>query len=242
MSLDKDFILNTIKNLGQKYGTNNVFNDIVICCAYSFANCIDFKEKRENEYIRIINKYSEEERKLFPKVVAALINEYEKTEEPIDILGDIYEKLNLIKKGQAQFFTPLNISKMMADIIINGDSNIKDNKDKNYISISDPTCGSGRNIYTAYSKLLHDGIKNNDIYLEGADIDLVCCCMTYIQLSLMGANAVVYHQNSLTMDVYDTFYTISYYLNKDLQSKLFKDKENKMKESENNKEEELQND
>ena len=52
----------------------------------------------------------------------------------------------------------------------------------------------------------------------------------------------IYHQNSLTMDVYDTFYTISYYLNKDLQSKLFKDKENKMKESENNKEEELQND
>lgn len=49
--------------------------------------------------------------------------------------------------------------------------------------------------------------------------------MTYIQLSLMGANAIVNHQDTLTMDKYDTFYTISYLMNKELQEKLSKEKE-----------------
>jgi len=44
--------------------------------------------------------------------------------------------------------------------------------------------------------------------------------MTYIQLSLMGANAIVNHQDSLTMNRYDTFYTVSYAMNKELQEKI----------------------
>ena len=49
---------------------------------------------------------------------------------------------------------------------------------------------------------------------------MTCCCMTYIQLSLMGANAIVHHQDSLTMNTYDTFYTVSYVMNKELREKV----------------------
>ena len=44
---DKNFILNSIKKLGQKYGMDEVFKDVVICCAYALANNADFNEKRE---------------------------------------------------------------------------------------------------------------------------------------------------------------------------------------------------
>ena len=86
-------------------------------------------------------------------------------------------------------------------------------------------CGSGRTLYASYKELLGMGIDNNKILMIGDDLDLTCCCMTYVQLSLMGANAIVRHQNSLTNDKYDTFYTIAYAMNKELQEKLFKDKE-----------------
>ena len=38
----------------------------------------------------------------------------------------------------------------------------------------------------------------------------------------MDASAVVHHQNTLTLNVYDTFYTPGYLLNKDLQDKIAK--------------------
>lgn len=125
MNYDKQFILNSIKTLSRRYGTHEAFRDVVICCAYSFANAVDFKEERENEYLRIINKYSDEERELFPQILTSLVEEYEKAKEPIDILGDIYENLELTKKGSAQFFTPLEVCKVMAKITINKEENEK---------------------------------------------------------------------------------------------------------------------
>ena len=225
MNYDKQFILNSIKTLSRRYGTHEAFRDVVICCAYSFANAVDFKEERENEYLRIINKYSDEERELFPQILTSLVEEYEKAKEPIDILGDIYENLELTKKGSAQFFTPLEVCKVMAKITIDKEESKKKIDEKGYINVSDPTCGSGRNLYAAYSELLDNGIDSNKILIQGDDIDLICCCMTYIQLSLMGANAIINHQDTLSMDRYDTFYTISYLMNKKLQEKLSKEKQ-----------------
>lgn len=210
MNYDKKFISDSIKTLGRRYGNHESFRDVVACCAYSFANSVDFKEDREEEYLRIINKYSKEEQNLFPQILTALVNEYEKAEEPIDVLGDIYEDLELIKKGTAQFFTPIEVCKVMAKVTIDKNQSEKSIKDKGYINVSDPACGSGRNLYAAYSELLDNGVDSNKILLVGDDIDLTCCCMTYIQLSLMGTNAIVNHQNTLTMEKYDTFYTVCY--------------------------------
>lgn len=222
---DKHFILNSIQSLGERYGTHEAFSDVVICCAFALANRVDFQETREKEYIRIINKYSSKEQELFPKILVSLVNEYSKSEEPIDILGNIYEELNLIKKGHAQFFTPLEVCKVMAKITINKDENQKALDRQGYISVSDPACGSGRNIYATYNELLENNVESNKILLIADDIDLTCCCITYIQLSLMRANAIVHHQNTLTMDLYETFYTIDYANNKELQENLKKEKE-----------------
>ena len=220
MNYDKKFILDSIRKLGAKYGTHEAFKDVVICIAYSFANATYFKEEREKEYLRIINKYSKEEQQLFSQILTALVNEYTKSTEPIDILGDIYENLNLIKKDSSQFFTPLEICDLIARVTTTKDDTENTIKEKGYIVISDPTCGSGRILYAAYNELLDKKVPNNKILLQGDDLDLTCCCMTYIQLSLMGANAIIYHQNTLTMDRYDTFYTISFFMNKELQEKM----------------------
>lgn len=220
MNYDKKFISDSIRKLGAKYGTHEAFKDVVICIAYSFANATYFKEEREKEYLRIINKYSKEEQQLFPQILTALVNEYTKSTEPIDILGDIYENLNLIKKDSSQFFTPLEICDLIARVTTTKDDTENTIKEKGYIVISDPACGSGRILYAAYNELLDKKVPNNKILLQSDDLDLTCCCMTYIQLSLMGANAVIHHQNTLTMDRYDTFYTVSFFMNKELQEKM----------------------
>lgn len=225
---DKNFILNSIKKLGQKYGMDEVFKDAVICCAYALANNADFNEKRENEYLRIINKYLDNEKEEFPKILASLFNEYNTTSEPIDILGDVYIDLGMLKKEVSQFFTPLPVCNLMAKITIDQEDKTQELNNKGYISILDPTCGSGRLLYASYNELLNRKVDNNKIILVGDDIDLTCCCITYIQLSLLGANAIVHHQNSLTNDIYDTFYTATYALNKELQQKIIENEKGEL--------------
>lgn len=225
---DKNFILNSIKKLGQKYGMDEVFKDVVICCAYALANNADFNEKRENEYLRIINKYLDNEKEEFPKILASLFNEYNTTSEPIDILGDVYIDLGLFKKEVSQFFTPLPVCNLMAKITIDQEDKTQELNNKGYISVLDPTCGSGRLLYASYNELLNRKVDNNKIILVGDDIDLTCCCITYIQLSLLGANAIVHHQNSLTNDIYDTFYTATYVLNKELQQRIIENEKGEL--------------
>lgn len=218
--LDKDFIINSFKKLGTKYGMSEVFEDVVKYCAYSLANQVEMNDDREEEFMRIAKKYDDEAKDLFPKILASLVLEYRKAEESIDILGDIYEELGLVKKGVAQFFTPIEVCKVMAKVTINKEKTEKHIKEKGYVDVLDPACGSGRNLYATYNELIDNGIDKDDILLVGDDLDLTCCCMTYIQLSLMGTSAIVHHQDSLKNDVYDTFYTTGYLLNKNLQNKI----------------------
>ena len=45
------------------------------------------------------------------------------------------------------------------------------------------------------------------------DVDLMCVYMSYIQLNLIGAAAVIHQENTLTMKRFDTFYTLAYVAN-----------------------------
>lgn len=229
---DKKFILDSIKLLGQRHGLSEAFRDVVVCGAYSFANAIDFKEEREKEYLKTINSYLPEEIELFPLIITALVFEYEKASSPVDILGDIYEELGLIKKGREQFFTPLPVCETMAKITADKGKAEEFIKEKGYMCVSDPTCGSGRNLYAVYKELLDNGIDSNRLLIMGDDIDLTCCCMTYLQLSLMGASTIINHQDTIYLEKYDVFYTIGYALNKELQELSYQNETKKGSEDE----------
>ncbi len=74
--------------------------------------------------------------------------------------------------------------------------------------MSEPACGSGRLVYSLL-KFMHDNNINfhKNVYIEATDVSNLCAYMTYIQLSLYGANAKVICGNTLTNEVYETFYT-----------------------------------
>ena len=110
MTLDKNYIKDTLKKLGQKYGVRETFEDFVYCCAYSLSNLTNFNDSREKEYLNISKKYEKEDFNSFASMLSALILELNK-DDCEDILGNVFEELGLHDKGRGQFFTPLLISK-----------------------------------------------------------------------------------------------------------------------------------
>lgn len=219
---NKEKIKRVIKEIGNKYGTQKVFSDFVICASYAFANAANYNQDREDRFNNIIKEYDINIKDIFAKMLANLYESYA-NEECIDVLGEIYEELNLSNKTNGQFFTPMHICKLMSDITLDQKSIENDIKNKGYFTISDPACGSGRLLYSSFETLKKNKIPNNQLLIIGDDVDLLCCCMTYVGLTLMGANAIINHKDTLLNKTYDTFYTINYVANKELQNKIITD-------------------
>lgn len=219
MELDKNYIKNNIVSLGRKYDTRQVFEDFVICCAYSLANAANYNQDRENEYLRIAKKYDKEEFNSFAKMFAALQIELGKDDFD-DVLGNLYEELGLSSKHLGQFFTPIHISDLMAKLTFNADDTKKEIEENGYTTMSDPCCGSGRMLLSYLKTCRENDINMDKVYFEGADLSKLCSCMTYVNLSLLGASAIVYNQDTLLLDVYDSFITPALIFNKNLTDRL----------------------
>ncbi len=204
---DRNYIVSKLKQLSHKHNIANVFSDFLSMGTYCISNAVSFNQAIENQYLNIINKYEKDEQELFPKMFASLINSLN-PEEFNDVLGTIFEELELQNKFKGQFFTPKHICDLMSKITLNKDEVIKAIDTRGYFSMQEPACGSGRMIYSLLEFMYDNDINfQRNVYIEATDVSSLCAYMTYIQLSLYGANAKVMYGNSLTNEVYEVFYT-----------------------------------
>lgn len=69
------------------------------------------------------------------------------------------------------------------------------------------TCGSGAMVLGLVKCLQNRGYEKlgGKLYIEATDIDELCVCMTYTQLSLLGLSVRVVHGNSLSGEIFSTW-------------------------------------
>jgi hypothetical protein len=201
-------MIHLIEKLGQRHGNYNVFFHFVELAALSLANLNETVEtvysEREAQYKEIIKRYSREEIGVFPELLAILtvsLREY-----PDDILGGIFHAMRLENHWKGQFFTPMNICTMMAEMII---GNAKAELEKTgRITIYEPACGSGAMLIGAVRSLLRQEIEyQTQVYMEATDVDIRCVYMAYVQLGILGIAARVIHGNTITMETFSVWKT-----------------------------------
>lgn len=226
---NKKNILKLLNELSEKSNLYQTFSDVVICCAYAIANKVYYNQEREDSFLKIIKKYGDEGYDKIAKILSYLANEYS-SENANDILGELFEELSLSSKSLGQFFTPQHVCDLMSSVTIKKDEVLNSIEKNGYFSVADEACGSGRLLYSSYNHLLNQKVNSDKILICGADIDLMCCCMSYIRLSLVGAAAFIKHQNTLSYEIYDVFYTPSLATNIELLDEIINDltKDSKM--------------
>ena len=76
-----------------------------------------------------------------------------------------------------------------------------------YCRVAEPTCGSGAMVLGLVKCLQNRGYEKlgGKLYIEATDIDELCVCMTYTQLSLLGLSVRVIHGNSLSGEIFSTW-------------------------------------
>ena len=193
-------IVKRIQRMSGSQSPYNIFSDWIECFALSIANacmmmCGSVCQEREKRYLQIINKYSKDERTQLAEMCGLLTAAYEDGDSIRfgDILGEIYMESGSGNKHTGQFFTPYHVSLLTAQMSVPADYN-----EEKPIKINEPACGSGGMIVAAAEVLHRRGINfQRCMRVETQDLDWKAVYMCYVQLSLLGINAVVVQGDTL---------------------------------------------
>lgn len=190
-----------------------VFNDAVEFDALDLSiRTVPIKQAERIERMnQIISVYSDEqERKKFGEICSGINDMLSKMLDHYgDHLGEIYMELSGGKKAAGQYFTPYDVSRLMAQITV-GQSDLSNDK---ILTFHEPCCGSGGIIIATADALNSRGFNytNNAVYLAN-DIDRNCALMCYLQTSWAAMPAVILHQDTLTLQTWDKFITPAFAL------------------------------
>ena len=198
-------VFNSIARHHHRY---EVFKDFVTMSAITMHNVIRKDAKLEAEYLQIVGKYKKDDVQrlcqLFAKLVLLLDS------EPVDVLGALYMSLELGNTNTGQFFTPPEVSELMARMSY-GDE-LREIAPP-FITVCEPACGAG-GMVLAFTKVMlsHGHNPSEKMWVQCQDIDRLAALMCYLQLSLWNIPAVVIVGNTLAGEVREAFYTPQHYL------------------------------
>lgn len=207
----KNKLIKLIEKAAYRHGTWEIFSDFVEIAAITISNSVDRTQfdQREKKYLEVIKRYNKEEAALFPEMFAELVLALEKS--ATDILGELFMELELGSKWKGQVFTPMSVCRAMAQMtLINAKQLVKE---KGFITVMEPASGGGALIIALANELKDLGLNyQQTMVVEAADLDIKAVYMSYIQFSLLGIPAVVFHRNTLTMETYSAWKTPAYIL------------------------------
>jgi len=192
-----------IRQFGYKHSPWQVFSDWLEMASCAISNRCDLGqyEEREARYMEIVKRYDKDEMSRMCEMLAELTLQIGDGLD--DYLGKTFHELELHNKYKGQFFTPFIICEMMGRMSV---CDIPRSKveEKGYITVCEPCVGAGAMLLGFAKAAAEAGISiDRELHFTGIDIDLKCVHMAYLQLSLAGIPAALYHGNSLAMGLTD---------------------------------------
>lgn len=199
----------TFRELAPYKHRYEVFRDFVTMAATSLHNAIHQDPAREDEYLRIIAEYKKPDQLAFSKLLGCLVTALD--EDPRDILGPLYMELEIANKDAGQFFTPPEVSDLMANLTFSDE--LTKLEDQPFITASEPACGAGGMILSLVKVLIEAGHNpSQKIWVQAIDVDRMAALMCYIQLSLWNVPAEVIVGNTLSLEIREVWYTPAHHM------------------------------
>jgi type I restriction-modification system DNA methylase subunit len=199
----------TFRELAPYKHRYEVFKDFVTMAACSLHNSLHKNPAREEEYLAIIAGYKKPDQEVFPKLMAHLVMALDS--EPRDILGPLYMELEIANKDAGQFFTPPELSELMANLTFGDMLGRLDSQP--FITAGEPACGAGGMILALVKVMTragHDPARK--LWVQAIDVDRLAALMCYVQLSLWNVPTEIIVGNTLSWDIREVWYTPAHHM------------------------------
>lgn len=162
----------------------------------------------EAQYMAVVKRNKVEDVRAMPKLLG--ITALAVQEGGCDFLGQIAGDLGLITGHMGQFFTPYDVSRMIAEVTLDTVDEVI--AEQGFVTLQEPACGAGGMIIAAADTLTRKGYDiGRQLYVDATDISPMCFRMSYLQASLRGIAAVIRRGNTLTLEMFEHAVTPAFF-------------------------------
>lgn len=159
----------------------------------------------EAQYMEAIKRYGREELDTFAKLLG-LTKMALWADDAGDFLGSIYMSLEISSDRGGEFFTPYNVSLMMAKMTL---ADVAEQlNEKGFITVAEPAVGGGGMLIAVAQTLREAGYNPSQaMFFEATDISRLCFNMAYLQTSILELSGIVRHGDTLRNEVWSSRFT-----------------------------------
>src|SRR5437879_1785036 len=185
------------------------FRHFVELSAIAFSNVADpiNKATREEQYLAMVKQYKPEEFQKFPELLGMLTLCLE--QEPTDVLGVLYHRLELHNEQSGQFFTPYPVCQAMAKMLVHDARQLVEEQE--FIRAHEPCVGSGAMVIALAQALREEGINYQQcLHVMAIDLDLLAVQMAYVQCTFLHIPALIVHGDTLRGETYSVWRTFAH--------------------------------
>jgi N-6 DNA Methylase len=123
-----------------------------------------------------------------------------------DFLGSVASQMEVLSTQIGQFFTPYEVSRMIAAMTLQDVGPLIEAN--GFVTISEPASGAGGMILAAADTLHSHGFDPSlHMLVNAVDLSSLCYHMTFLQLTLRGIPALVEQANSLSLERFEQAWT-----------------------------------
>ncbi|MDC0660601.1 N-6 DNA methylase [Leisingera sp. SS27] len=165
----------------------------------------DQREALEAQYMSVVARYRDKDdvRKM-PEMVGIALGEI--GNGGCDFLGMAAGELEVLDAKLGQFFTPYEVSRMMAEISL---SDVDEKlAEQGFITVQEPAAGAGGMLMAIADVIEGKGHKlETSVWVEAVELSRPTFHMCYVQCAARGLAGKIICGNSLSLEVFTSAYT-----------------------------------
>jgi hypothetical protein len=187
------------------------FSDFVEMAYYATAKTMTRDATRRDElearYMQIVETYDDKDDvRQYPKLLA-----YAQVATHVygmDFLGQVAGELGALDAKSGQFFTPMNVSRMMAQVTLDKAYLSSLINKRGFFTMAEPAAGAGGMVMAVAEQVerLQFDVQTQ-MLAHAVELDAFVYKMCYLQLAWAGIPAYVENANSLSLAHYDGAHT-----------------------------------
>ena len=154
----------------------------------------------EDRYMAVVKRNTPEDVRAMPELfgIAALAVQ----NGGCDFLGQVVVELELPNDHMGQFFTPYDVSRMMAEMTMQDAGQVI--AARGFVTLHEPASGAGGMVVAAADVLEKQGFDiGRQLYVDAIDLSPMCFRMSYLQASLRGVPATIRRGNTLSREMFE---------------------------------------
>lgn len=181
-----------------------VFSDFLRLASLSLLQSYWFTDDREQEYLAVAGGYSRDELEIFARMIGTVVMALDGQFQ--DFLGVCFHRLELHEKYHGQFFTPYDVSRMIARM------QLPEHEPAGIQRVYEPAAGSGGMLVALCEEWRNRGWDyQRNVYVDAMDLSEDAFRMCYIQLNVIGAPGIIRWGNTITLEQFAAYPTVGYF-------------------------------